>query len=157
MTIKTQGGKVITKDGKVSCECCVSCGCRSIKITDPVLRNTLRNATTGTCYGFAPDTWTSTANGWQVNFFGCFSPDDCFDTTATFDFASNCFTFLLNIGNLVWAGTYEDKSDQCGCQGNCENTVFTINGIEFPAYHQSDDPFDPLDNPKNTPPVFTFS
>ena len=25
MTIKTQGGKVITKDGKVSCECC--CGC----------------------------------------------------------------------------------------------------------------------------------
>jgi hypothetical protein len=25
MTIKTQGGKVITKDGKVSCECCGAC------------------------------------------------------------------------------------------------------------------------------------
>ena len=25
MTIKTQGGKVITKDGKVSCECCDPC------------------------------------------------------------------------------------------------------------------------------------
>ncbi len=25
MTIKTQGGKVITKDGKVSCECCEGC------------------------------------------------------------------------------------------------------------------------------------
>ena len=25
MTIKTQGGKVITKDGKVSCECCALC------------------------------------------------------------------------------------------------------------------------------------
>jgi hypothetical protein len=25
MTIKTQGGKVITKDGKVSCECCCPC------------------------------------------------------------------------------------------------------------------------------------
>ena len=24
-TIKTQGGKVVTKDGKVSCNCCVSC------------------------------------------------------------------------------------------------------------------------------------
>jgi hypothetical protein len=27
MTIKTQGGKVVTKDGKVSCECCEVCGC----------------------------------------------------------------------------------------------------------------------------------
>ncbi len=27
MTIKTQGGKVITKDGKVSCECCGGGGC----------------------------------------------------------------------------------------------------------------------------------
>jgi hypothetical protein len=29
MTIKTQGGKVITKDGKVSCECCCdqTCSC----------------------------------------------------------------------------------------------------------------------------------
>jgi hypothetical protein len=26
MTIKTQGGKVVTKDGKVSCECCCECG-----------------------------------------------------------------------------------------------------------------------------------
>ena len=25
MTIKTQNGKVITKDGKVSCECCEEC------------------------------------------------------------------------------------------------------------------------------------
>jgi hypothetical protein len=32
MTIKTQGGKVITKGGKVSCECCG--GCRSITEED---------------------------------------------------------------------------------------------------------------------------
>ena len=34
MTIKTQGGKVITKDGKVSCECC--CGCMFATPINPI-------------------------------------------------------------------------------------------------------------------------
>jgi hypothetical protein len=37
MTVKTQGGKVITKEGKVSCECCEeeSCGCQLAKAKNP--------------------------------------------------------------------------------------------------------------------------
>jgi hypothetical protein len=162
-TIKLQpSGAVVLKDGKVSCTCC-GCGCRSIKITDPVLLDTLLNATTGTCFGVGPDNsygdgWVSTGNGWSAEFFGELSPGKYFINTASFDFASKCFSFYLDLGNPVWAGRYEDELNQCGCEeSNCENTVFTINGIEFPAYHQSDDPFDPPDNPKNTPPIFTFS
>jgi hypothetical protein len=164
--IKTDGGL-----RAVECACCGGCGCRSIKITDPVLLDTLLNATTGTCHGVGPleneEGWRSTANGWSAEFYGELSPGKWFFNTASFDFASKCFSFYLDFGNLVWAGTYEDKSDQCGCGINigsfdlpwlCEKTVFTINGIEFPAYHESQDGFfDPMDSPQNTPPVFTFS
>ena len=35
MTIKTQSGKVVTKDGKVSCECCGPSACRFFPMAEP--------------------------------------------------------------------------------------------------------------------------
>jgi hypothetical protein len=69
MTIKTQGGKVLTKDGKVSCECCQLnvCGCDP-QITEPLL-TVLRNATTGTCNGFDPIYFINENGSFQALFF----------------------------------------------------------------------------------------
>ena len=36
MTIKTQGGKVITKDGTVSCECCGGCECGNLDLAGAI-------------------------------------------------------------------------------------------------------------------------
>jgi len=48
MTIKAQGGKVITKDGKVSCECCGGSGCKITQAQFDAIRYGFTTNITGT-------------------------------------------------------------------------------------------------------------
>ena len=75
MTIKTQDGKIITKDGKVSCDCCGACGCvnvAGIMIGTQLLSDILDNATTGTANGYPPNLWgpnPSATSGWYGQWY----------------------------------------------------------------------------------------
>jgi hypothetical protein len=149
MTIKTQGGKVITKDGKVSCECC--CGCSTAISGD--LLETLRNATTGTCNGASPTTFTASGGG----FFAVFQigefPDATFYTCGL-SALTNCFNF----GGDNFENTMASGPAELCCPTDapfpitCADVTYTINGVEFTA-HTENSGF----GPDVTPPTFVFS
>ena len=132
MTIKTQGGKVITKDGKVSCECC-GCGC-STSISGDLLE-TMRNATTGTCNGFSPSSFSSQGGGFTALWFFP-GPFGFLQYVASLSANVNCFEFVgADFENEVRTGS----SELC-CPTNypfpvtCADVTYTINGNSFIAH-----------------------
>jgi hypothetical protein len=143
MTVKTQGGKVITKDGKVSCECCEegACGCDT-EIKEP-LASLLRTSTTASCNG---ETIVFRDPGEEGSFNAVWFFEGTEVVTYTVFFSE--FTNCLNIngsttdgeddGNLIFS--VSNRSVCCpvflAFPGVAECTdagFFTLNGLQIPA------------------------
>ena len=148
----TSGGavKIKTDNGTtraVNCACCNPCGCTTNISGD--LLETLRNATTGTCNGVSPLSFTASGGGfaalWYVGgtFYSCALP-----------VSTNCFSFNAdNAMNAMSSGLAEG----C-CPTNlpfpvtCADVTYTINGDPFDA-HTENFGF----GSDVTPPTFIFS
>ena len=133
----------------VNCACCVPpCGVCETTISGDLLQ-TMRNATTGTCNGASPLSFTASGGGfaalWYVGgtFYNC-----------ALQANANCFSFAGNNGfNEMKSGPSE------GCCPidspfpiTCADVTYTINGNSFVA-HTENFGF----GSDVTPPTFIFS
>ena len=149
--------KIKTDDGglrAVNCACCESpvvCGCDTAISGD--LLQTMRNATTGTCNGASPTTFTASGGG----FFAVFEIEEFPDSTlyiCALSALTNCFQFY---GNNGFTEMRSGPSEGC-CPTylpwpvTCADVTYTINGDEFTA-HTENFGF----GSDVTPPTFVFS
>ena len=135
----------------VNCACCVNCGCATAISGD--LLQTMRNATTGTCNGASPLSFTASGGGfaalWMIEdvpyakFYSCSLSEN-----------SNCFLFgAYNGYNEMFSG----PSEEC-CPIDppfpitCADVTYTINGDTFDAHTENFG-----SGPDVTPPTFVFS
>jgi hypothetical protein len=143
MAIKTQGGKVITKDGKVSCECCEegACGCDT-EIKEP-LASLLRTSTTVSCNG---ETIVFRDPGEEGGFSVAlvFEGTEVLNYEVFFSGVTNCLNIAGSTtdgeddGNLIFS--VSNRSLCCpvflafsGVAACTDAGFFTLNGLQIPA------------------------
>jgi hypothetical protein len=139
MTIKTQGGKVITKDGKVSCECCGP-GCdEDCGVAIPQsIRGFLENATatSWTLYGLSPDTFNQfSPTEWNAKFEG--------EYEYNVGFFGGCLFFFLVDDRSPNAFIAQTGKEEFFCGPGSTNIYakFTINGInDFDHAYEAETP-----------------
>ena len=141
--IKTDGGL-----RAVNCACCNPCGC-STAISGDLLQ-TLRTATTGTCNGASPTSFTASGGGFSAIWYVSGTVYTCALSALT-----NCFSF--NADNAMNAMSVGPAESCCPIGPpeypiTCADVTYTINGDEFTA-HTENFGF----GTDVTPPTFVFS
>ena len=131
----------------VECACCGSCECATAISGD--LLQTMRNATTGTCNGASPTSFTSSGGGFYAFWYVGGSIYVCALSANT-----NCFSFNAdNAMNTMASG----PAELC-CPPDppfpitCADVTYTINGDEFTAHTENFGSGSDV-----TPPTFVFS
>jgi len=131
----------------VECACCNPCGCATAISGD--LLQTMRTATTGTCNGASPTTFTAISGGFSARWYvsGTFY-------TCALSALTNCFVFGGdNFMNAMSSGPAESC---CPTDApfpiTCEDVTYTINGDEFTAHTENFGSGSDV-----TPPTFVFS
>jgi hypothetical protein len=143
-TIALQDGKVVLKDGKVSCSCCGGqCGC----LTSPsaALIPILDAATYATCNGLPPTNWSFVsppfAPGWYAEWL--------YSTIYTLRWFSETKCLGLS-GDNAW-NIFSSGGIECCNFPPCFTDNYTINGESYPFHSPIYDPSFPI-----APPNFVF-
>jgi hypothetical protein len=130
--VRTQDGKVILKDNKVSCECCLNtCGTTCAQLATGGLLTTLNNATTGTLNGgspiFADKDDTELVLIWVLGIYAAIF---------TFKFETDCFFWVYGDNfNVDRLNFLENNSCvQCSTNETCVGITYTINGASFTGH-----------------------
>jgi hypothetical protein len=172
MTIKTQGGKVVTKDGKVSCECCEEPGCcmypaqaladgdySASDLPDAVTVDGVSFNRSGTGYGDTTNGVILEGNVWAKYRNGVRSTRPCLIQGGVVDQFAN--TYAVSYGSISFAnGGILQRTGLCSWStGPCEwlgsfltgwgATIFYGDPNDFEIYRYKwrivfDEPFPPL-------------
>ena len=132
-TIKRNGDTMVLKDGKVACGCC-GCGCATTISGD--LLETLRNATTGTCNGFSPSSFSAEGGGFTALWFFPIPTIGFVQYIARLSADVNCFEFVGgDFFNEVGSGASEACCSTISpVPVTCADVTYTINGNSFVAH-----------------------
>jgi hypothetical protein len=140
-TIKLQpSGAVVLKDGKVSCTCCVSCGCNYIVLPN-ILSSILNNITSAfqcSILGINPNNFYVDNDFIIATWTGVNSD---FDASMVYIKSNSCFAMNFR-HTAVFPQPQEVYMDSGLCEDEGENlfiTDFLINNITFPSYYYLDD------------------
>ena len=132
-TIKLQpSGKVVIKDGKVSCSCCGGCVC-SVSIPKN-LQDTLNNAVSASLYGIvASDFYLLLNGGWGAEWF---YPDPIpgvgISILAVLQYSDGCLLGGIDYSTEETNGVanYGKPEEECILPGYTAGLgTFTINGV----------------------------
>lgn len=140
--VALQDGKVVLKDGKASCTCCGGCGCETTPSAG--LIPILDAATTATCNGLPPTSWTfislPASPGWYAIW--------AYSNIYTLRWFSD--TKCLNLGGDNGMNIISSGGLDC-CVFTffpCVEQAYTINGNSFPCHSEIfDDFFPPVPSP----------
>ena len=141
-TIALKDGKVILKDGKVSCSCCGGGGCECQTTPTAELIPILDAATTATCNGLPSTSWASVSLPEPPGWYAIWAYSNIYTLRWYSD------TKCLELGGDNAINTIASGDIECCRSQQCVEDSYTINGNSFPCISEIyDNSFPPVPLP----------